>query len=159
MPEHHQGSLLRARTRREGQPVARTLSFRLFGATHCAQIHVPCCHPRLLVKKLHVCDLSDPARFPMLDLFVEHYKAWRQCLQKYMDVPIDAAKTELIRIFYVGQPTIDIPFLLKLSDRSEATSSASSFIGLHGALLGPMQPRIKLNVCTARTMRLGCWTS
>ena len=47
---------------------------------------------------------------------LDHYVAWRQCIGEYADVSTDDAEVELIRIFYGGRPSLEVPFLLKLSD-------------------------------------------
>ncbi|CAE7307333.1 unnamed protein product [Symbiodinium sp. CCMP2592] len=107
---HYGRSLVR---RLGGQKLTREARKAAF-ETHCAEIDVPCCHPRLLVQKLMLYNLWDADKYPMLNLFVENFQAWRKCLAEYMEAPMDVAKTELIRIFYGGKPTVEIPFLLKL---------------------------------------------
>ena len=52
------------------------------------------------------------------------FVAWRRCLAKYMDKSLDDAKTELIRIFYGGQPSVQAPFLLKLCDEVQKAAEA-----------------------------------
>ena len=55
----------------------------------------------------------------MLNLFVDHYVAWRQCTSDYADVSTDEAKIEFIRM-RVDRP---VPFLLKLSDEVQQAES------------------------------------
>ena len=79
-----------------------------------AELDAPCCHPRLLRRKLQSLELWTPSSVPMLDLFCEKYADWRQVLARYLEVPLEKAKTELIRIFYGGSLSCDIPWLRKL---------------------------------------------
>ena len=61
-----------------------------------------------------VYNLWDAKKYPMLNLFIKNFQIWRICLMEYMEVvPMKSAKTELIRIFYGGKPSAEIPFLLK----------------------------------------------
>ncbi|CAE7684556.1 unnamed protein product, partial [Symbiodinium necroappetens] len=89
-----------------------------FSGHNCLEVDTPCCHPRLLVMKLETCNLWNAGKFPMLKLFVERHKAWHSCLQEYTEVSAEDDKLELIRIFYGGKPSTEIPFLLKLCDGS-----------------------------------------
>ena len=84
----------------------------------------PCCHPRLLTHALSLHDLWEPEKYPMLDRFTDHPKAWRKCIADYADIPIAEAKVELIRLFYGGKPSVEAPFLLKLCDEVQKAASA-----------------------------------
>lgn len=95
-----------------GQKLTREARGVAFSAS--AELDAPCCHPRLLRRKLQSLELWTPSSFPMLDLFCEKYADWRQVLALYLEVPLEKAKTELIRIFYGGSPSCDIPWLRKL---------------------------------------------
>ena len=78
---------------------------------------------RLLLRKLRQLGLEDTAACPMLHLFCEHFKAWRSVLAKYLCVDIQEAKKELIRIFYGGNPRLNIPWLRKLGHEVQAAAN------------------------------------
>ncbi|CAE7791620.1 unnamed protein product [Symbiodinium sp. CCMP2592] len=88
---------------------ARAVAFQ-----HCTEVDAACCHPRLLRQKLMDLDAWSDAKYVMLSRFIKNYKSWRQCIADYMDISLDDAKVERIRLFYGGKPTCSIPFLLKL---------------------------------------------
>ena len=113
-----------------GQKLTKEARKIAFGAI-CAEVDAACCHPRLLARRLKKLDLWDPTKYAMLDLFVNNFAAWRRCLAKYMDGSITDAKTELIRIFYGGRPSIHAPFLLKLCQ--EVQTAAEALLGHHTA--------------------------
>ena len=71
-------------------------------STVSAEIDASCCHPRLLVQKLKSWGLWGEKKYSMLNLFVDHYVAWRQCISDYADVSTDDAKIEFIRM---GRPS------------------------------------------------------
>ena len=96
-----------------GQKLTKEARHAAFGSI-CAEVDAACCHPRLLVRRLKWCELWELHKFPMLDCFTNNYKSWRQCLANYMETSVDKAKTESIRVFYGGKPSVQIPFLLKL---------------------------------------------
>ncbi|CAE7597628.1 unnamed protein product, partial [Symbiodinium sp. CCMP2592] len=98
---------------------ARTVAFDL----DSAEVDAACCYPRLLVRKLQMFELWDETRFPMLNLFVEHYASWREATAKYVDIPVADAKMELIRIFYGGKPSFEAPWILKLADEVQKAAS------------------------------------
>ena len=88
---------------------ARAVAFK-----HLVEIDAGCCHPRLLRRLLQKLGMWKVDEFAMLNLFCEHYASWRKVLACYLDVDLDVAKTDLIRIFYGGKPSCDVPFLRKL---------------------------------------------
>ena len=98
-----------------GQKLTREARAIAFGS-HCGEADAPCCHPRLLKHKMTELGLWDKTKFPMLDRFVAHYKDWRSCIAEYCRIDMEDAKTEIIRIFYGGKPSVEIPFLIKLCD-------------------------------------------
>ncbi|CAE7706700.1 unnamed protein product [Symbiodinium sp. CCMP2592] len=98
-----------------GQKLTREARFIAFGS-HCAEVDAPSCHPRLLVSKLRESALWDEDKFPMLNKVVQFYKQWRESLAQYSECTVGEAKVELIRIFYGGRPSVEIPYLLKLCD-------------------------------------------
>ena len=97
-----------------GQKLTKEARFAAF-STICVELDAPCCHPRLLHHKLQTCGLLDNDQFPMLMSFVANFAAWRQAIARYADVGPDEAKVEIIRIFYGGRPSLELPFLLKLA--------------------------------------------
>jgi len=97
-----------------GQKLTKEARFAAFSRV-CVEIDAPCCHPRLLHHKLDTCGLLDADQFPMLMNFVVNFDAWRQAIARYADVGIAEAKVEIIRIFYGGRPSLELPFLLKLA--------------------------------------------
>ena len=109
-----------------GQKLTKEARSVAFGSM-CAEVDAACCHPRLLAKRLKDLGLWDSTKYVMLEHFIANFQAWRRCLAKYMDKPVADAKTELIRIFYGGRPSIQAPFLLKLCD--EIQKAAESLIG------------------------------
>lgn len=96
-----------------GQKLTREARKRIFG--HLVDVDCACCRPRLLKLHLENLGLWNPELFPMLRLFCENYRQWREALAAYMNAEVDVAKTELIRIFYGGQPRSDIPWMRKLA--------------------------------------------
>ena len=98
-----------------GQKLTREARFIAFGS-HCAEVDAPSCHPRLLVWKLRESGLWDEDKFPMLSKVVQFYGHWRHCLAQYSECTVEEAKVELIRIFYGGRPSVEVPCLLKLCD-------------------------------------------
>ncbi|CAE7371257.1 unnamed protein product, partial [Symbiodinium necroappetens] len=106
-----------------GQKLTKEARKVAFGGG-CAEVDAACCHPRLLVRRLKRLDLWDSSKYVMLELFTDNFVAWRRCLAKYMDKSLDDAKTELIRIFYGGQPSVQAPFLLKLCDEVQKAAEA-----------------------------------
>eukprot|EP00438_Fugacium_kawagutii_P010367 Skav231997 [mRNA] locus=scaffold719:439782:442514:+ [translate_table: standard] len=88
---------------------ARAIAFH-----HASEVDAACCHPRLLRRHLIELSLWNKDDFEMLDLFCDHYKQWRQVLSSYHSIDLSSAKTELIRIFYGGKPSCDLPWLRKL---------------------------------------------
>ncbi|CAE7546453.1 unnamed protein product, partial [Symbiodinium microadriaticum] len=69
-------------------------------------------------------------KYPMLNKFTENYQAWRQAIADYEDISLADAKVELIRIFYGGKPTREIPFLLKVCD--EVLIFDGCYVSSHG---------------------------
>ena len=68
--------------------------------------------------------LWDAQKYPMLNKFTENYQAWRQAIADYEDISLADAKVELIRIFYGGKPTREIPFLLKVCDEVQKSGGS-----------------------------------
>ena len=91
---------------------------------HLLEVDAPCCHPRLLRLRLQKLSLWDEIAYPMVELFCSHYKKWRSALASYMEVQVEVAKKELIRIFYGGMPSIDIPWLRKLGEEVQRAAHA-----------------------------------
>ena len=52
--------------------------------------------------------------FPTLRSFVHNHSTWREMLVEYLGVPTKEAKTCLLRIFFHGVPTSDLPLLWAL---------------------------------------------
>ena len=98
---------------------ARAVAFQ-----HCTEVDAACCHPRLLQQKLMDLEEWSDSKFIMLSRFIKNYKSWRQCIADYMDISLEDAKVELIRIFYGGKPSCDIPFLLKLCSEIHVAAQA-----------------------------------
>ncbi|CAE7447303.1 unnamed protein product, partial [Symbiodinium sp. CCMP2456] len=120
-----------------GQKLTREARHAAFGG-HCVEVDAPCCHPRLLGMTLLKLGLWDTQKYPMLNKFTENYQAWRQAIADYEDISLSDAKVELIRIFYGGKPTREIPFLLKLCDEVQKAAevllrhpSSSHVVGLY----------------------------
>ena len=120
-----------------GQKLTREARHAAFGG-HCVEVDAPCCHPRLLGMTLLKLGLWDAQKYPMLNKFTENYQAWRQAIADYEDISLADAKVELIKIFYGGKPTREIPFLLKLCDEVQKAAevllrhpSSSHVVGLY----------------------------
>ena len=107
-----------------GQKLTREARAEAF--FHCSEVDAACCHPRLLQQKLFDLDVWSDGKYTILALFIKHYQAWRYCVADYMDVSVGQAKTELIRIFYGGKPSCEIPFLMKLC--AEVQTAALSIV-------------------------------
>ena len=91
---------------------------------HNVEIDASCCHPRLLRRKLQQLDLWEIENYKMLEKFCSHFQAWRSALSAYCNISTEAAKKEIIRIFYGGNPRNDIPWLRKLGQEVQSASSA-----------------------------------
>ena len=105
-----------------GQKLTREA--RKIAFAHLVEIDAPCCHPRLLRWRLRKLELWEKDAYPMIELFCGHYKAWRSALASYLQADADVAKRELIRIFYGGNPSVDIPWLRKLGDEVQRAARA-----------------------------------
>lgn len=90
---------------------------------HLLEVDASCCHPRLLLRLLNKMNLDNQGDFTMLTRFCQHFKAWRSALASYLEITLDEAKTHLIRIFYGGNPTQDIPWLRKLGHEVQTAAS------------------------------------
>ena len=67
----------------------------------------------LLVEAMGKPDFED--EFPVWDAFLQRYRVWRTFLQRYLDIDLDTAKQELIRLFFLGMPRHDLPPLWAIS--------------------------------------------
>ncbi|OLQ14108.1 hypothetical protein AK812_SmicGene1850 [Symbiodinium microadriaticum] len=99
---------------------ARAVAFH-----HCTEIDAACCHPRLLQQKLMDLDVWSDAKYVMLSRFIKNYKSWHQCAADYMNITLEDAKVELIRLFYGGNLSCDIPFLVKLCTEIQDAARAT----------------------------------
>ena len=69
-------------------------------------------------------DVWSDTKYVMLSRFIKNHKSWRQCVADYMDIALEDAKVELIRLFYGGKPSCDIPFLVKLCTEIQDAAQA-----------------------------------
>ena len=52
---------------------------------------------------------------PTVAGFKGYYKAWRNVENKYLSISMKQSKRELTRVTNLGKPTVDLPFMWKLS--------------------------------------------
>ena len=80
----------------------------------CVDVDINNCYPTLLRKLLlEVMSAADfEEEFPMLDAYVSNYRAWRDLLAQY---GVSKAKRELVRLFFLGKPSVDLPMLWALA--------------------------------------------
>lgn len=91
-------------------------------------------------------------------------KKWRQCLSQLLEVDLDVAKTWLIRLFYGGKPSNDIPWLWKLSAEIQIAAAKiflddASSIPWHNLYQDRRNPNSTSVVCApfSHLRRLSCW--
>ena len=140
---------------REGRDIA-------FGG-HCAEVDACCCHPRLLKHKLQALELWPVEKYMMIEKFTQHPQAWRQIVADYAGVSLKNAKAELIRLFYGGKPSLELPFLRKwAADVSQAAQAilqhpaSAPWENLYGARNNPEFSRLsEAEVLSRLRQRLG----
>ena len=54
-------------------------------------------------------------------MFCRSFQKWRIAIANYCSIEISEAKQKILRIFFGGNPDIDLPFLWKLKEEVEET--------------------------------------